>query len=291
MTILSIIILNYKTKDFTTSCINSIYKIYRDELGKKNIEIIVVDNGSDDDSVKEISKLKKKIPNLKVIKNEKNMGFSGGNNLGAKQVSGKYVLFLNSDTQILDKGLIGMTDFLEKNDRAGILGGKLKNTDGTNQDSTGKFFDLINVFLMLFGGEKLLRTSPDRETKVDWVSGASLMIRSDLFRKLGGFDENFFMYIEDMDLCLRAKKIGYLTYFYSKIKIFHDEQGSSNRSFAIINIYKGIIYFYKKHKGYLEYYIARVFLIFKALIAIFIGLLTQDKYLLNTYKTAIKFSL
>ncbi|MCL5432838.1 MAG: glycosyltransferase family 2 protein [Patescibacteria group bacterium] len=288
MTILSIIILNYKTGDFTVSCVNSVFDIYKDELSKKNIEIIVVDNGSNDDSVEEISVLKKEISNLKVISNKKNLGFSGGNNLGAKQASGKYFLFLNSDTQVLDRGIKRMIDFLEKHTHVGILGGKLKNTDETNQDSAGKFFDLINIFLMLFGGEKLLRTSPDKEAMVDWVSGASLMIRADLFRKLDGFDDNFFMYLEDMDLCLRAKKMGYSTYFYPDVKILHSEHGSSNRSFAIINIYKGIIYFYKKHKGFLEYNVVKVFLFFKALIAISIGLLTRDKYLLNTYRTAIK---
>ena len=146
---------------------------------------------------------------------------------------------------------------------------------------------------MLIGLERLgmLRSSPKKIQKVDWVSGGCMMIKKSLFEKLRGFDEHFFMYIEDMELCFRAKKLGLPTYFYPNIKLVHKALGSSNRSFAIINIYKGILYFYSKHKTYLEYLAAKTMLIVKAKILILVGTLTLNQALKDRYKKAISLNL
>ena len=116
-----------------------------------------------------------------------------------------------------------------------------------------------------------------------------MLVRKDLFTKLDGFDEYFFMYIEDMEFCYRVKKLGYAVYYYPKTKVIHLGYGSSNRSFAIIQIYKGLPYFFKKHKGYIQYLLVIILLRLKAIIAILIGVLTKNTYLVKTYKQAMEF--
>ena len=251
---LSIIILNYNTKDITLKCIESVVSQYKKDLKNAEVELLVADNGSKDGSAERI-KASKFISFLTLLENEENLGFTKGNNRAAKYAKGRHLLFLNSDTYIKDQGFLKITDFLNSNPKVGIVGGKLTNNDGSLQRSAGKFYNLFNILLMLLGMERIgfVRSSPSKISRVDWVSGACLMIRRDLFEKLSGFDENYFMYMEDMDLCFRAKNRGFLTYFYPDVKLIHIQLGSSNRTFAIKNIYKGLLYFYMKHGNFLSY--------------------------------------
>ena len=138
MIILSIIILSYNTKDLTLRCVESVAKQYEKELEEKRMEIIVVDNDSADDSVSILLGLKKKTSNVSIIQNKENVGFAKGCNIGSKAAKGKYVLFLNSDTQVEDDGFIQMVKFLEKSPKVAILGGKLENNNGSIQRSCGK---------------------------------------------------------------------------------------------------------------------------------------------------------
>lgn len=290
---LSIIILNYKTQDLTIACLKSVISKFKKEMESDKLEIIVADNGSKDASVAEISKSTAGVKNINILENKENLGFAKGMNKASQNAKGKYLLFLNSDTEILNKGLTGMIEFLDSNKKVGILGGKFTNKDGSPQPSCGEFYTLFNLFLMLIGGERLglLRESPSVIKKIDWVSGGFMMVRRDVFKKLGGFDEHFFMYMEDMDICYRAGIKGWATYFYPGAYILHSGHGSSSRTFAIINIYKGISYFYKKHKSYWQYILARTLLTVKAIVAVFFGFLTNDSYLKNTYKSVIKIKL
>jgi hypothetical protein len=290
---LSIIILSYNTKDLTVACINSIVSQYKLELDKDQFEIITVDNASTDDSIRAISNSKFLISNkdsIKIIESKENLGFSKGCNLGAKDAKGEYLLFLNSDTEIKDQGFLKMVDYLKKNEQIGVLGGALKNENGTSQASAGKFYNLLALFLAMIGLERVgfLRESPKRIKKVDWVSGASLMIKKKVFDKIGGFEKELFMYAEDMELCFKANKKGFPTYFYPEVTLFHKERGSSNRTFAILNIYKGILFFYKKHKPIWQYQIVRIMLFSKAFILSNIGRLLGKKYLQETYGKALE---
>ena len=285
---LSIIVLSYNTRNVTKTCIQSIKKQYQHELDSGEFEIIFVDNASTDGTIKEIQNLSLE-REFKIIQNAENVGFSKGCNIGAKNAKGEYLFFLNSDTEVQDRGLLGMITYLNAHEKTGVLGGKLRNVDGSSQPSAGKFYTLWNIFLILFGGEKLglLRVSPDEIREVDWVSGASLMIRRDFFEKLGGFDEHFFMYVEDMELCFRIKKSRSTVYFYADVEIIHRELASGNRTFAILQIYKGLLYFYKKHNAYWQYILVKVLLIIKAVVAICIGILSGNTYLKNTYRKAL----
>lgn len=278
---LSIIVLSYNTKELTTKCIDSILSQYNYEIKKRELEVIVVDNASSDGTLDSL----KKFRSIKIIENPQNFGFSKGNNIGAKRTKGEFILFLNSDTQIKDKGFLKMTEFFNDKKDVGILGGKLINPDGSAQPSCGKFYTFFNFLIMILGLERLglLRLSPNNVKKVDWVSGACFMVRKNLFEKLKGFDEYFFMYIEDMELCFRAKKQGFLTYFHPNIKLVHKELGSSNRAFAIGEIYRGLLYFYKKHMNYTSFLLVKILLILKALVAIILG--RKD------YRLALRFAI
>ena len=280
---LSIIILNYNTKDLTIECIDSLVDQYKQELDNGQFEVILVDNASTDGSLEAFKKLKTK--NLKLIESKENLGFSKGCNLGAKNAAGEYLLFLNSDTEIKDQGFVKMLDYIKKNETVGILGGALKNENGTSQSSAGKFYNLFNLFLMLIGLERLgfLRESPKLTKKVDWVSGACLMIKRKIFEKIGGFEKELFMYGEDMELCFKAGKKGFATYFYPEITLFHKERGSSNRTFAIVHIYKAVLFFYKQYKPAWQYQIARFLLHSKSFILKTAGQILNKKYLTETY--------
>jgi GT2 family glycosyltransferase len=286
---LSIIILSYNTKDLTLACLDSVLSQYKEELKKREIEIIVIDNASTDGSPSAISKFQFPIFSSKIIQSKENLGFGKGCNLGANNAKGRCLLFLNSDTKVLDKGFLSMVDFLDKNAKVGILGGKIENDDGSVQQSCGKFYNLFNLVIMLLGFERFgfLRSSPSDIQRVDWISGACMMIKKDIFEKLAGFDEKIFMYMEDMEICFRAKKLGFMTYFYPRLSLRHRALGSSNKTFAIINIYKGILFFYSKHKTYLEYLIAKMLLIIKAEIMITVGFLTFNSELKDRYRKAI----
>lgn len=278
---LSIIVLSYNTKELTTKCIDSILSQYNYEIKKRELEVIVVDNASSDGTLDSL----KKFRSIKIIENPQNFGFSKGNNIGAKRTKGEFILFLNSDTQIKDKGFLKMTEFFNDKKDVGILGGKLINPDGSAQPSCGKFYTFFNFLIMILGLERLglLRLSPNNVKKVDWVSGACFMVRKNLFETLKGFDEYFFMYVEDMEFCFRAKKQGFLTYFHPNIKLVHKELGSSNRAFAIGEIYRGLLYFYKKHMNYTSFLLVKILLILKALVAIILG--RKD------YRLALRFAI
>lgn len=283
--LLSIIIVNYKTSELVESCITSLKKLLGDKIGK-DIEIIVVDNHSGDEEIEKLQKLRDK-EGFKLLTSKINIGFGAGCNFGTTISQGKYLLFLNSDTSS-PFGIFEMTQFMEK-ENPGILGGRLINENGKYEKSAGNFFNLINLFLMLFvGNDRIVRFSPNSYRKVDFVSGGFLMVKKEDFEKLKGFDEDYFMYMEDMDLCFRASKIGIATYFYPQASVIHKKHGSSNRSFAIFNIYKSLLIFYKKNTSNVKYNIAKFLLRVKAEIALLLGKLLKKSYLSQTYEKTLE---
>lgn len=291
MITLSIITLNYKKKDLTLACLESVYQQYQNYFEDNVYEFFIVDNASDDDSVPTIQKQikNKKYKNVQLIANKKNTGFGSGNNIGAFRSHGKFMLFLNNDTQVKDEGLSKMVQYMEEHQGVAILGGQLRNVDGSLQPSVGKFYTPFRALLLLLGMQRfgLLDRSPQNIEKVDWVKGGLLLIRRDVFEKLGGFDENIFMYTEDMELCYRAKMVGYNTYFYPFVTVLHAEHGSSSRTFAIVNIYKNLLYFYKKHRPRWEYMFIKFILWAKADILLSLGKTIHNGYLINTYEQAL----
>ncbi len=287
---LSIISLNYKKPELTVSSMESLWKQYKDEFENDDFEYIVVDNSSKDSSFEKLQNEVKKYKNFHVFENETNTGFGGGNNLGVTKAKGEYLLFLNNDTEAEDKGILRMLEYIQEHNDIGILGGKMLNGNGTEQPSSGKFYTLTSVTLFLLGLQRygVIDQNPKEIQEVDWVKGALLMIPKKLFEEVGKFDEHIFMYTEDMELCYRVKLHKLKCVFFPDIKILHKDQGSTNRTFAIVHIFKYLPYFYKKHKTKIEYLYVKMLLLTKAILLIVAGYILRKKYFVDTYSEALK---
>lgn len=289
---LSIIIISYNTKDITKNCLSSVIKSL--QSSKIPYEIVVVDNNSHDGSPTMLQEFKKKYPDIFTLFLEKeNLGFGRGNNLGVQHAKGTYILFLNSDTVILDNAIEKLYDFYRANEqKTHFLGAKLFNKDMTPQPSAAYFFTLPVIFAALFlKGDYwgLTRFSPDRIQKTDWVSGACIFTKKDIFDKVGGFDKDIFMYMEEVDLLYRAQQQGFQTYVYPEARIIHLGSASSEgKTFPILQVYKGFLFFHKKHYSASSLFFLRILLQLKALLAIALGKLKGSTYLVETYEQAYR---
>ncbi|CAN5181052.1 glycosyltransferase family 2 protein [soil metagenome] len=289
---LSIVLISYNTASITRDTIDSIYKSLKN-WDRQTFEVIVLDNGSKDNSIEVLEQLQKKHANLVLHKSTKNLGFSNGNNEAFKLVHGEYVFFLNSDIIVLDDAIDQLFNFYKQKVKdVQFVGGKLYNTDRTPQASCGPFYTPWIVFGALFlRGDYwgLTRSSPDVTVKTDWVSGACILTKSSLFKEMNGFDRDIFMYMEEIDLLYRASQKGYNTYFYPNAHFIHLGSASSGgKTFPILQVYEGFLYFYKKHYGKNYVRMLRFMLQLKALIALWIGKITHNTYLINTYEQAYK---
>lgn len=256
---LSIIITSFNTKDLLTTCIKSIFKFTKNI----NFEVIVVDNNSTDGSAEAAKAL-----GSVIIKNKENLGFATANNQGFKISRGKYILFLNSDTEINDNVLGEMISWMKDNTTVGVSSSALRNKDGSMQATGGYFPTLPRVFSWMTiqdlpfvdniikpfhpyhaksffsKGDSFYRSKKE----LDWVTGAFLLCRREALEKIKGWDETFFMYVEEVDLCFRVKQMGYSIWYLPKWNITHLGGASSKTSeFSLISEYKGVIKFYAKH--------------------------------------------
>ncbi len=284
---LSIIIVSYNTRKLTEQCLASVIRSLKDS--DIRYEIIVVDNVSTD-GTREM--LKKKFPKVKTILNRQNVGFGRGNNQGIRVASGEYLFLLNTDTVILNDAIGKLLAFGKQHPNA-FIGPKLLNPDKTPQSSCGPFFSLPVVFAALFlKGDYigLTRWSPDRARRVDWISGAAILAPKKLFMSGLLFDEQIFMYMEEVDLLMRARNMGYQTYFYPRAMIVHFGAASSTdkKKGPVLNIYRGFLYLYKKHGTPLSLFSVRVMLKAKAVVAWGIGLALGKASLKETYEEAYR---
>lgn len=284
---LSVVIVSFNTKGLLNDCLTSLYKSIRGQLF--DVEIIVVDNASTD-GTREM--LINKYPKVRTIFNSENVGFGRANNQGIRRAVGEYILLLNSDTIIPNQAIGKLYEFTRKHPRS-FVGPKLLNMDRSAQTSCGPFFSLPVVFASLFlKGDVigLTRSSPRKTKRVDWVSGACIIAAKKLFMDDLLFDEKIFMYMEEVDLLMRAKKKGYGTYFYANAPIIHLGCGSSvnKRTGPVLNIYKGFLYLYNKHSSYRARIALKFLLRLKAVLSIGIGIVTGSTYLKTTYAEALK---
>ncbi|OGG11290.1 hypothetical protein A2Z00_02295 [Candidatus Gottesmanbacteria bacterium RBG_13_45_10] len=282
----SIVIVNFNTKVLLDRCLRSIIDSLR--TSKFTYEIIVVDNGSTDGS-REL--LNKKYPRVIKIFNNTNIGFGKANNIGIHKAKSESILLLNSDIKVTENAIEKLYMFAKQHTRA-FVGGKLFNEDMTPQPSCGPQFSLINVFIMLFlKGDTIgiTRSSPDSVLSVSWVSGACVIATKAAFIDIGLFDESIFMYMEEIDLLYRARQKGYTIIFYPEAKFIHTGAASSGSSRKpVINIYRGLRYFYRKHRSIIEIWMLEILLRTKAYIAIGIGALTRNHDLVSTYEQALR---
>lgn len=235
---ISIIIVNYNTKDKTFYCLDS---IYRADLTNINYEIIVVDNKSPEDIE---SELKSRYPNVIFIQSGFNLGMGSGNNIGIKKSKGENILILNPDTEVKEKSIKLMLDYLRNNKDVGLVGPKLLRSDGTTQDSCYRFPKLfIPILRRTFLGkftkgyidDYLMKNIDLSEPNaVDWIQGSSLLIKKEVLNEVGLFDERFFMYLEDTDLCKRINLSGRKVVYLPTAEVMHHHgRGSANKHWLI----------------------------------------------------------
>jgi hypothetical protein len=252
---LSVIIVNYNVRQFLE---NSLTSIYRALVGIE-AEVFVVDNASDDGSVEMV---KAKFPQVRLIENTANVGFARANNIALRQARGRYILLLNPDTVVQEDTCKVMMRFLDDHPEAGLAGCKILNPDGTFQlpcrrsfptpwVAFTKIFGLSALFphSKLFGRYNLTYLSPDETYPVDAVSGSFMMVRRDVYEKVGGLDEAFFMYGEDLDWCYRIRQAGYKVYYVHTTKIIHFKGESTRRSDIdeVRTFYQAMQLFVEKH--------------------------------------------
>ena len=283
---LSIIIVSYNTKEITKKCLETINESLSFDPTIR-VEIIVLDNASKDGSVEEIQNT-----SLKIIALDENIGFGRGNNRAVKEAEGKYLLFLNSDIEVLKDAIPKMYNyFVQKENPYNFLGAKLLNKDFSLQPSCGPFYTLPVVFGALFlKGDYwgLTRYSPTTVKEVDWVSGACLMGKRSSFTDVGLFDESIFMYMEDIEFMYRARLQEYTTIFYPTAQFIHTGAASSgNRKTPVVNIYRGLQYFYKKHGNLFTRSFLGFLLYTKALLALGLGRMIRRGDIVQTYEEAL----
>ena len=224
-----IIVLNWNGKDDTLECLKSLEKI-----NYSNYRIIVVDNGSEDDSVSEI---RRRFSNVKIIENKKNLGFSGGNNVGIKYAidnGAHYVLLINNDTTVEKDFLNELVEIGESDEKIGVLGSKIYFYSEPNRIwfAGGKVSWLKNKGTHI-GLDQIDSGQYDKIKEMDYLTGCCLLIKREVIEKIGVLSEDYFLYYEDTDFSLRAKNANYKIVYVPKSKIYHKisrstKPGSSN---------------------------------------------------------------
>jgi len=251
---LSIIIVTYNSEKYILDCLNSVERATLDIQH----EIFLIDNQSVDQTRTVIKKFRNSIV---LLENPKNVGFAKAVNMGLRKASGKFILLLNPDVIIQSDSLSPMINFMKNHSKIGICGCKLLHQDHSLQYSKGSFPTLFSMLLFrlvlprrmrkyhLWGYEKIGRC--------DWVTGAFMLMRNRLIEEVGFFDENYFVYYEDMDYCLQVKKKGWEVYYYSEIMAYHlNPHAISTRYLQVENeIRRSRLYFFRKNRSMVSYLI------------------------------------
>jgi GT2 family glycosyltransferase len=252
---LSIVIVNYHHSHLLGGCLESIYLTVKEA----QFEIILADNSFRDDGLEAVLKC---FPEIRLIDNLKNIGFARANNQAAKIATGDFLLFINPDTIMTQGAIQTMLDYLCSDLTIGVLGPKVLNLDGSIQYSCRKFptiwsglFNRYSLMTRLFPNNHyskdylMLDYDHNSTRSVDWVSGCCMMIPNSIFIKANGFDENYFLFIEDVDLCKTIQKEGYRVDYFPDAKIYHKISSSNSKSApqTIIKRHQGMIYYNQKH--------------------------------------------
>ncbi|MGB2868995.1 MAG: glycosyltransferase [Bacteroidota bacterium] len=255
---LSIIIVNYNVREFLHHALVSLQKA----LKGLQAEIFVVDNASDDGSVEMI---RRRFPKIHLIANKENLGFAKANNLALRQARGEYILLINPDTVVEENTLRAVVGFLRDNADVGLAGCKILSPDGSFQSACRRSFPtpwvaftkitgLSRLFpgSSLFGRYNLTYKNVDESYEVDAVSGSFMMVRRKVYETVGGLDEDFFMYGEDLDWCYRIQRAGWRIYYVHSTQIIHYKGESTKRSNIdeIKTFYEAMDLFVEKHFRY-----------------------------------------
>ncbi|MGI5914983.1 MAG: glycosyltransferase family 2 protein [Anaerolineae bacterium] len=253
MSDVSVIIVNWNTRDLLEQCLASVYETAADMCH----EVIVVDNASTDGSVEMI---RRRFPDVQIVQNHENVGFARANNQAAQVATGRYLLLLNSDARLCPGALGALRSVLRDRPCAGIVGARLLHADGAFQAGHSDFPGLVQDALILSGLGRALygRWYPSHgpgveqgSRSVDSVEGACMLIHRDAFASVGGFDEGYFMYAEEVDLCYRMRPAGWEVWYQPKAEVIHYGGGSSRSrpTAREADLYTSRVRFYRTHYG------------------------------------------
>jgi GT2 family glycosyltransferase len=252
---IDIVIVTLNNETTISSCLDSIHA-----SSPNKINIFVVDNASTDNT---LDVVRRRFPYVRIIKNEENLGFAKANNQALRQSREEFVLLLNPDTEVVGDALDKMVLYLRKRKNVGVLGPKLLNADGSLQKELSSFPNLLSMILILL---KLHRTTPFKSLvypnynyneiqEVDHLMGSALLLRKEVFKKIGLFDENFFLWFEETDFEKKAKEAGFKIVYFPKASVKHlvghsIKQINSLKRQMIWN--KSLQYYFHKHKSKFE---------------------------------------
>jgi GT2 family glycosyltransferase len=252
---LSCIIVNYKNSDPLKDCLASLYQT----IQGIEFEVIIVDNSENDLGLQPLKEL---YSNAQFISNSSNVGFSKANNQAAKIAQGNILLFLNPDTFLPDQSINSMYRYFLSHTETGALGPKVVNPDGSMQYSCRRYptlwtglFNRYSILSQLFPENRftsqyLMRDFDHNEIRqVDWLSGCCLMVSKIAFEICHGFDENYFLFNEDVDLCLTINQVGKEVIYFPEATVIHQISTSNSKTTArvIIQRHLGMMYYFKKH--------------------------------------------
>jgi GT2 family glycosyltransferase len=297
---ISISIVNFNAKDKLKGCLESIRK----NISGIDYEVIVVDNASSDGSVEMI---KNEFPSFRVIANKDNSGATVAKNLSFKSATGRYILILDSDIELLPGAVSRMLDFMKADSSVGIAGPKVFFPNLKQQHSCNKGFPkplsvFFNRILFLASiryrfyrsglGNIYLKSRYNRQEKFAWLGGMCLLARADLLKSLNGMDERFFIYYDDTDLCLRANKAGFEVYYLPEAQVIHHLSESVGKfsNFLFPKIYESELYFFRKHYGIFGVRICAVIIRVSMCLRLVLSLfaLTRDKDALRKKRQAYR---
>ena len=255
---LSVILVSFNDWVHLEKCLQSLLVF----LPEYDLEIVIVDNNSSDGSP---DLVKKKFPEVKLLRNSENLGFARANNLGIRASAGEFVLFLNNDTIVNIQALTVLLDKMKRNPTVGAVGPALLSGQETYQVSFGKKVDFFSEFIQkgffnLYYSKKLKSNQKVRE--VGWLSAACLLVRRKALEEAGCFDENYFLYFEDIDLCYQIRQVGWTLRFCPQAQIIHLGGTSTSvvKNSSRYHYRKSQIYFYRKHNSRLSQGLLKIYL-------------------------------
>ena len=268
---ISIIIVSWNVKKDLANCLKSL----QENPYAGNFEVVVVDNNSSDDTVETV---KSNFPDVVIIDNDKNLGFAAGNNKGFEIAKGQYILLLNPDTIVHSAALDTLIMFMDDNPDVGACGPRLLNEDGTIQGSVRRFptfraslyrhtiFKPLGIFKKQYRKWLMKDFDHDEQMDVDQLMGACLLVRKSVLDEVGGLDEDFFMYYEEVDLCYRIRKAGWRIVFTPESEVTHLGGRSAEQVPAgkRIMMLMSLLMFFRKKRG--RFITALFGIIFKPLV-------------------------
>lgn len=272
---LSIIIVSWNVEAVLRACLDSILagdiEVNQPHEGKLSLEIIVVDSASSDNTV---DILKRDYPQVRLLTQTENVGYTRGNNIGLEVAQGRHLLLLNPDTEIIGDALTQMVTYLDKNPDVGIIGPHTLNSDRTTQSSRRRFPTVGLAFfestwLQGFAPKLMLDrfyvtdAADDAVLDVDWVQGSALMARREVYDQIGALDTGYVMFSEEMDWCKRAKLAGWRVVYLGTAQIVHHGGKSTEQVKAQSHIYfqQSKLRYFRKYHGWGIAFILRVFLL------------------------------